>query len=47
MLHNIGSPYRAPAVRFFQRKNRVRKKRERAHGYGGEREKRAMGDGDV
>jgi len=26
MLHNIESPYRAPAVRFFQRKNRVKKK---------------------
>lgn len=29
MLHNIGSPYRAPAVRFFQRKNVRKKKREK------------------
>jgi len=29
MLHNIGSPYRTPAVRFFQRKNARNKKREK------------------
>ena len=31
MLHNIGSPYRTPAVRFFQRKNARNKKREKGH----------------
>lgn len=38
MLHNIESPYRAPAVRFFQRKN-VRKKKEKERKGAPERKK--------
>lgn len=43
MLHNIGSPYRTPAVRFFQRKNARNKKRKKGSIEEKERERRSSG----